>query len=109
MEAKDFIDKRIVLQNCNQPQANGKTCIVVDADHDEHGSIRLYTDLPNPENPKKFLLATADQVAYYKEFSHYVLQYRKPNGETLMMPFETDMSNDMVLVGTFDIYNKIVP
>ncbi len=109
MEAKDFIEKRIVLQNCNHSHANGKTCIVVAADLDENGGIRLYTDLPSQENPKQFILATADQVAYYKEFSHCALQYRKPNGETVMMPFIADLPNDMVLVGGFDVYKKIIP
>lgn len=109
MNPKDFIEKRIVLQNCIQSHANGKTCIIVDADRDEQGDIRLYTDLPSPENSKQFLLVRVENVAYYKEFSHCSLQYRKPNGDTVMMPFIADLPNDMVLVGGFDVYKKIVP
>ena len=113
MEPKDFIEKRIVLQNCTQPQANGKTCIVVDADRDDDGNIRLYTDLPSPNNPNKFILATTDQIAYYKVFSHWIAQYRKPNGETLnnssLHVFHNDVLEGCQLVGGFDVFKKIVP
>jgi len=101
-----FIQKRVVLKDCVHSENNGMTTIITNAQYNDVNEIILCTEIKHPEDETTFLWVNASQVAYIKEFDHYLNQYMDKSGKCVNSL--TKMSNiDLKLVGQFDIYLKV--
>ena len=98
-----FIEKRIVIQDCEYPELEGKTCIITNAEY-INDELWLCTDIQHPQAYKEYLWVNVDQIAYIKEYDFYLIQYMDYD-HNITMPYEG--RQNLKRVGTFDVYKKI--
>ena len=110
MKPKDFIDTRIVIQDCVYGLFNDATCMITEASYNDSGDIILATDIVHPEDRKTFLWINADQIAYIKQYDKTIIQYHTSKGViNTINNNEIIMENGSIVIGYFDVYLKVKP
>lgn len=106
-----FNDKRVIVDNLNYPELNGKRTILSHPQLNEVGHVIACTDIPHPEDKNAFLWINVNcEVTHILEYEGYTIQYINEKGQNVTVPYactKDDIDKGFEQLGHFDVYLKI--